>query len=53
MVSDKGSGEDLHREGKAVYFTPHTGKEKGPGKKGPVFFNPAMVQNRDLSVLVV
>lgn len=38
-------------EGKVRYFTPHTGKERGPGTRAPVFYNPSMVQNRDMSVL--
>ncbi|MGA1793466.1 MAG: hypothetical protein ACMUHM_05905 [Thermoplasmatota archaeon] len=44
---------DTVREGKVSLRVSPTGGDKGPGSKGGVFFNPAMVQNRDLSVVLV
>lgn len=40
-------------EGKARLSVTPSGGSKGPGAKGGVFFNPAMVQNRDLSILLL
>lgn len=41
------------KEGLVDIIAEATGTEKGPGSKGPVFYNPAMVQNRDLSVVML
>ncbi|MFO8050152.1 MAG: methyltransferase domain-containing protein [Thermoplasmatota archaeon] len=38
-------------EGKVILDLVPSGGEKGPARKGDVFYNPAMEQNRDLSVL--
>ena len=40
-------------EGKVKLSLIPSGGTKGPGSKGGVFFNPAMVQNRDLSILLL
>jgi len=40
-------------EGKVRLEIEATGRDTGPGKRSGVFFNPAMVQNRDLSVVIV
>ncbi len=48
------SFEDAPRiEGKVNVIADPSGGEIGPGFKAPVFYNPAMVQNRDLSVLIM
>jgi tRNA (guanine26-N2/guanine27-N2)-dimethyltransferase len=47
-------GSILYRkEGRVTVFNPSSGGERGPGTKSPVFYNPAMVQNRDLSVVIL
>ncbi len=38
-------------EGGSTFYVPETGHKKGPASKAPVFFNPAMKGNRDVSVL--
>ncbi len=40
-------------EGRVVLDVAPTGGEKGPGVRGGVFYNPAMVNNRDLSIILV
>ncbi len=40
-------------EGKVVLDVAPTGGYKGPGVRGGVFYNPAMVNNRDLSIILV
>jgi tRNA (guanine26-N2/guanine27-N2)-dimethyltransferase len=40
-------------EGKTQLFVKFSGGTKGPGTRGGVFFNPAMVQNRDLSMVLL
>jgi tRNA (guanine26-N2/guanine27-N2)-dimethyltransferase len=40
-------------EGKVKLSLIPSGGVKGPGSKGGVFFNPAMVQNRDFSILII
>ncbi|MGA1848840.1 MAG: hypothetical protein ACMUHB_05815 [Thermoplasmatota archaeon] len=40
-------------EGRVRIDIEPTGKDAGPGKRKGIFFNPAMVQNRDLSVLII
>ncbi len=39
-----------HREGKAKFKANLSGKDKGPGKKKGVFYNPSMKFSRDLNV---
>lgn len=41
------------REGLVDVIAEPTGGDKGPGSKAPVFYNPAMTENRDLSIVVV
>ena len=43
---------DLIKEGSVYLSAVSSGKGKGPGTKGGVFYNPAMVMNRDISVLI-
>lgn len=52
---DPGNSEKkgILKEGKAILRTSPSGKEKGPGKRDGVFYNPAMVINRDISVLMI
>ncbi|MBN1390168.1 MAG: hypothetical protein JXA22_05955 [Candidatus Thermoplasmatota archaeon] len=40
-------------EGRTKLLVRPSGGPKGPASRGGVFFNPAMVQNRDLSVLLI
>lgn len=52
-VSDLDGTADSRKEGLVELVAPPTGGNKGPASKAPVFYNPAMVQNRDLSVVVM
>ena len=54
-MSDKPSLTSIIEGSATVFVHTKDGKDKkGPGKKqGPTFYNPAMVMNRDISVLVV
>ncbi len=40
-------------EGRVILDVAPTGGDKGPGVRGGVFYNPAMVNNRDLSIILV
>ncbi len=40
-------------EGKVFLDVDPTGGDRGPGVRGGVFYNPAMVNNRDLSIILV
>ncbi len=40
-------------EGKVILDVDPTGGDRGPGVRGGVFYNPAMVNNRDLSIILV
>ena len=51
--SPSGRGSELVKEGKCLFPVAPSGGRRGPGRREGVFFNPAMVQNRDLSVLVL
>ncbi|GEM_PF-200331 len=48
-----GISDDPQIEGMITLAAEPSGSGKGPGKKGGVFFNPAMIQNRDLSLVVL
>ncbi len=43
--------EDLTEAGTRIYCTGKSGSIRGPGKKGGVFYNPAMSLNRDITLL--
>ena len=53
MADPEGTSSKDHSliEGKVKLFVSPSGGSKGPGSRGGVFYNPAMVQNRDLSIL--
>jgi tRNA (guanine26-N2/guanine27-N2)-dimethyltransferase len=55
MESDpiKHGSSIVNTEGRIRLDIEPTGRKAGPGKRSGVFFNPAMMQNRDLSVLVL
>jgi tRNA (guanine26-N2/guanine27-N2)-dimethyltransferase len=45
--------EESLSEGLIQLVATPTGGKKGPGSRSPVFYNPAMVENRDLSIVVL